>query len=67
MPKQSKRRRVLDGYLTESELASEIGRCVTTLRLWRRKGGGPPFTRIMRTAFYDIEKVRHWIDSQHRK
>jgi len=60
-------RRVLDGYLNESELAAQIGRSIVTLRLWRRKGDGPPFTRIKRTAYYSVENVRRWIDAQHRK
>jgi hypothetical protein len=60
-------RRVLDGYLNESELAAEIGRSIVTLRLWRRKGDGPPFTRIKRTAYYKIENVRRWIDAQERQ
>jgi len=67
MPDQSNGRRILDGYLNESELAAEIGRSIVTLRLWRRKGDGPPFTRIKRTAYYKIENVRRWIDAQHRK
>jgi len=60
-------RRVLDGYSNESELAAEIGRSIVTLRLWRRKGDGPPFTRIKRTAYYKIDNVRRWLDAQERK
>jgi len=60
-------RRVLGDYLSEKELAAEIGRSIVTLRLWRRKGYGPPFTRIKRTAYYKIENVRRWIDAQERK
>ena len=67
MSHQANSRRVLDGYLNESELAAEIGRSIVTLRLWRRKGDGPPFTRIKRTALYKIENVRRWIDAQERK
>jgi hypothetical protein len=67
MTDQPKDRRVLDGYLNESELAAEIGRSIVTLRLWRRKGDGPPFTRIKRTAYYSVEKVRRWIDAQERR
>jgi len=60
-------RRVLDGYLTETEFAAEIGRSIVTLRLWRRKGDGPPFIRIKRRALYKVEAVRRWIDAQERK
>ena len=67
MSEQLNGRRVLDGYLNESELAAEIGRSIVTLRLWRRKGDGPPFLRIKRTAYYKIESVRRWIDAQERK
>jgi len=67
MNDQSNGRRLLDGYLTETQFAAEIGRSITTLRLWRRKGDGPPFTRIKRTAYYKIENVRRWIDAQERE
>jgi hypothetical protein len=67
MTNQPKGRRVLDGYLSEKELAAEIGRSIVTLRLWRRKGDGPPFVRIMKTPFYNVEKVRGWIAAQERK
>jgi len=66
MSEQLNGRRVLDGYLNESELA-EIGRSIVTLRLWRRKGDGPSFTRIKRTAYYKIDNVRRWLDAQERK
>ena len=67
MSEQLNGRRVLDGYLNESELAAQIGRSIVTLRLWRRKGDGPPFLRIKRTAYYNIENVRRWIAAQERK
>lgn len=60
-------RRVLDGYLSESELAAEIKRSIVLLRLWRRKGTGPAFVRVGRTPYYKIETVRSWIDAQERK
>jgi hypothetical protein len=67
MSEQLNGRRVLDGYLHETELAAEIGRSIVTLRLWRRKGDGPPFTRIKRTAYYKIDNVRRWLAAQERK
>jgi hypothetical protein len=67
MSEQLNGRRGLNGYLNESELAAQIGRSIVTLRLWRRKGYGPPFTRIQRTAYYKIENVRRWIDAQERQ
>jgi len=60
-------RRVLDGFLSEQAFADEIGRAVITLRLWRRKGYGPPFVRVGKTPYYDVEKARHWIAAQERK
>jgi hypothetical protein len=66
MPDQSNSRRVLDGYLNESELAAQIKRSVVLLRLWRRKGTGPAFVRVGKTPYYKIETVRRWIDAQER-
>ena len=67
MPDQSNGRRILDGYLSEAELAAEINRSVVLLRLWRRKGTGPAFVRVGKTPYYKIESVRRWIDAQERK
>jgi hypothetical protein len=52
---------VLDGYMTEEELAEEIGRGVRTLARWRALGEGPKFVRIGRQLLYRRESVRAWI------
>jgi hypothetical protein len=67
MSHRAKGRPILDGYLSEQALGDEIGRSVVLLRLWRRKGSGPPFIRIGRTPYYNIEAVRRWIAAQERQ
>ena len=44
-------KRLLDGYLSENELAEQLGRARRTLQEWRAKRIGPPFTRIGRAYF----------------
>ena len=55
--------RVLDGYMTEDQLAAEIGRSVRTLARWRALGEGPPVTRIGRQILYRESSARAWLES----
>jgi hypothetical protein len=43
---------VLDEWLSEQEAAAAAGKTVRTLRQWRKRGIGPPFTRFGRTVRY---------------
>ena len=52
---------VMDGLMSEEELAAEIGRGVRTLARWRSIGEGPKFVRIGRQLLYRRESVRAWI------
>jgi hypothetical protein len=60
-------RRFLGDYLTEIELAAEIGRSVRHLKRWRAQGLGPKYCRVGRTPVYKIEDVRAWIESRGRQ
>ena len=42
----------LDQWLTEDEAAAAAGKTKRTLRQWRRRGVGPPYTRFGRTIKY---------------
>jgi hypothetical protein len=42
----------LDEWLTEEEAAAAAGKTVRTLRQWRRRGVGPPYTYFGRTVKY---------------
>ena len=60
-------RRFLGDFLTEKELAAEIGRSIRHLKRWRAQGLGPPYTRIGRTPLYHVESVRQWLKSSERQ
>jgi hypothetical protein len=42
----------LDEWLSEHEAAAAIGKSKRTLRVWRRKRIGPPYTMFGRTVKY---------------
>jgi helix-turn-helix protein len=56
--------RLLDGYLTEKELARELQRTMRTLREWRHDKYGPPATIIGRTPYYARASVLKWMENQ---
>jgi excisionase family DNA binding protein len=51
--------------LTPAELAHQLKISVETLRYWRHKGTGPPFTKLGRHVRYDAEAVVAWLNQQH--
>ena len=59
--------RIMDGLLTEQELAAEIGKAARTLARWRNLGVGPPYLVIGETIFYRAEAVREWVLSKERQ
>jgi hypothetical protein len=54
---------VLGEYMTEDQLAEEIGRGVRTLARWRQLGEGPPITKIGRQIYYRKTSVAAWLAS----
>lgn len=50
-------------FLTEEELAKQLCKSVAALRLWRREGRGPAWTRIGQTPAYDQADVEAWVES----
>jgi predicted DNA-binding transcriptional regulator AlpA len=55
--------RVLNGYLSEAEVAGQLGKCVRTLRNWARRGYGPPRVRVGRSIYYRVADVSRWVES----
>jgi hypothetical protein len=54
---------VLEGYITEAELAVQIHRSVRTLARWRAIGEGPPCLRLGREIYYKKSSVAAWLAS----
>jgi len=58
---------VLDGYITETDLARQLKRSVRTLQRLAARQSGPPRIKIGRLVFYRIDSVRAWLVQQERK
>jgi len=58
---------VLEGYITETDLARQLKRSVRTLQRLAARQSGPPRIKIGRLIFYRIESVRTWLVQQERK
>jgi hypothetical protein len=52
---------VLHDYLTEAELAKELGRTTKSLQRWRGLGIGPAFSTTGRTIIYHRKAVADWL------
>jgi hypothetical protein len=52
---------ILSGFLSEKELAQELGHCERTLARWRKLRVGPPFVMNGREPIYDSQQVRAWL------
>ena len=55
---------VLDGYISEAELARQLHRSVRTMQRLAARRLGPPRTKIGRLIFYNVEHVRDWLSQQ---
>jgi hypothetical protein len=55
---------MLDEFITEDELAVTLRRGKRTLRIWRQKREGPPFTTIGREVMYRKQAVTDWLRSR---
>ena len=52
---------LLDGYVSESEMAEARGIALRTLRAERQRGDGPPWVKITKQIFYPVEGFRVWL------
>jgi hypothetical protein len=55
---------LLSDYFTEPQLATELGKAIITLRVWRMQRKGPPFTKNGRQILYHRKSTRDWLLSQ---
>ena len=54
-------------FLDSKELARITGKTVDCLKLWRRKGLGPPYYKLGRSVLYSRSDVNHWFEGQRRR
>lgn len=52
---------VLDGYLTATELATELNVSPRTIARWRGLREGPPLVRVGRRIMYRRSSVAAWL------
>jgi predicted DNA-binding transcriptional regulator AlpA len=50
--------------LREEEAAEVLGKTTSSMRAWRRRGYGPPVTKIGRSIRYSKEALAAWVKSQ---
>ena len=55
---------IIDGrrLFGEHRVAEMLGRTVRSLQRWRKKGKGPPSTKIGRKVYYELNDLQEWID-----
>lgn len=51
-------------FLSERRVAAMLGYSPRQLQRWRKEGKGPPSTKIGRRVFYEINKLREWIERE---
>ena len=59
--------KILSDYLTERELAEQLGRGPRTIQRWRAMRQGPTPTFIGATPVYRIDAVRAWLRSREER
>jgi len=54
---------LLEGYVSEGEMAEARSITIRTLRAERQRGDGPPWVKASKQIFYPIEGFRAWLKS----
>ena len=55
----------LSTYVPTTVAAEILGLAPNTLRLWRQRGGGPPYIRVgPKICRYSVEALRAWLDAR---
>ena len=62
-PRPSKPR-LLSGWISRLDLATELGLSVDTLRRWEAQRTGPPCVRAGRKVYYRRAAVEDWLEEQ---
>jgi hypothetical protein len=52
---------LMEGWLSEKELATAIDRNPRTIYRWRKLGIGPPFSMMGDSPIYNTENAKHWL------
>jgi len=52
------------GYSSEQETAAALRVTIRTLRKWRQRGMGPPWTKLGRRVIYGDESRATWLKNQ---
>ena len=55
---------IRDPLISEFDAAPFVGRKVTILRRWRRKGKGPRFFNIEGAVRYRLSDIERWLESR---
>jgi hypothetical protein len=63
---------ILAGHHTEDGLLAEleetgVKRTKRTLRIWRQRGEGPPYTKIGKTVLYPEDGFLSWLKAHTRE
>jgi hypothetical protein len=58
---------VLEGYISETDLARQLHRSVRTLQRLAATRSGPPRVKLGRSVYYRIDSVRAWLAQQEKK
>lgn len=58
--------RVLDGFISAEELATELDVSVRTLGRWDAQRTGPPRVLIGRKPYYRVDGARAWLATRER-
>jgi hypothetical protein len=66
-PRSSRPPRLLADCLPEKQVAREIGVTVRTLRTWRVRRCGPPWTKVGREVFYRRVAFCEWLKAQEQQ
>jgi Helix-turn-helix domain len=51
-------------FLSESRVAAMLGYSQRQLQRWRKEHNGPPSTKVGRRWYYEMNKLRKWIERQ---
>jgi len=55
---------IIEGFVTEDQLAIKLRKTVRTLRRWRLTQEGPPWAKYGTTVIYPIDEIGPWLHQQ---